>query len=171
MTAHRPPAGRWSCPGCGRYVRGEAVGLGRGLGHRPVGVPEATCPRCGPTVVFYERTAPVLTTEPNTAGRDAGQQQSLLSLDEVARASFLDVVRSLAVGATVSVNTVRARLDALEVPNRKRGALFNAAIAAGLIEPLYVEAGGLRVAAREPSTGPSAHAATVRLYRRTGATS
>lgn len=152
---------RWRCGGCGRYLPATVVSLDA------AGVPWAVCPHHPPVPVtaFYERTP--MTTDP-AAAKTAGQEQSIFDLPEVARASFLQVVSSLDPGALVSVNTVRARLDALEVPAKSRGALFAEAVREGLLEPLFVEAGGVRVAAREPSTGKSAKLATVRLYRRTG---
>lgn len=85
-----------------------------------------------------------------------------------ADAAFLAVIESIPAGRRFSVNDLRHRLDAVEVPDRRRGALFHAAITAGLIEPVTVNTWGTDHPLRIPSTGASANGATVRVYRRMG---
>jgi hypothetical protein len=155
-------AARWRCARDGSFVAGESVSLTSG------GAPVGECADCdNPAApVLFERVAPPRSRDPHDA-RAIGQDTSLLALPEVARAGFMAVVESLPAGQLVSVNRIRARLDGLEVPPSTRGGLFAAAVKAGLLEPVFVEAGGIRVAAREPSTGATAALASVRLYRRT----
>lgn len=98
-----------------------------------------------------------------------GQERSLLAVVDDQVEAFLDLVRVLEPGTDFSVNLLRAKLDAYEIPNSARAGLFAKAVALDLIEPLYVTAGPYRVQLTEPSTGRSAHHASVRLYRRTTA--
>ncbi|MCR1984000.1 hypothetical protein NSA53_17355 [Cellulosimicrobium cellulans] len=98
-----------------------------------------------------------------------GQEQSLLALPEVARETFLNIVDSVAPGVEISVNTLRARLDAAEVPESARGGLFTNASKLGLLEPIWVGEGDDRTPKTAASSGPSAHLARVRVYRRTAA--
>lgn len=164
MTAATVEA-RWRCADCGGFVAGATVQL-LGAAKRPTG----DCDRCRQpqAPVLYERlTGGDHTTDRRPVGADA----SLLDFAVVARESFLDVITRMPAGARFSVNNVRSRLDALDVPAALRGRLFEMAVELGMLRPLYVEAGGFRVAAREPSTGASANGATVRIYERTGPTS
>ncbi len=96
------------------------------------------------------------------------QEISLIELSEDTEAAFMTVIASVPVGRKFTVNDVRRRLDAAEVPAGQRGGLFNRAIAAGLILPVKVSAWGVDYDVRVPSTGETAHAATVRVYRRIG---
>lgn len=105
---------------------------------------------------------------PAYAARDAGQQASLLSLPEVDRAAFLDVVRAIPPGREFTVNDLRARLDELGIPDKARGGLFHAAVSSGLCKPAVVHAGGATYPKTVPSTGGTANAARVRVYVRTG---
>ena len=148
-------AARWRCNGCGRYLHAGAVAL-------RAGVPRSRCSTCGPVVALYVKGHDV-------DAKTIGQEQSLLALPEVAHETFLRIVDSVTPGSEISVNTLRARLDAAEVPERARGGLFFAATKAGLLEPAFVEADGDRFPKLQPSTGPSAHRAHVRVYRRTKA--
>lgn len=147
---------RWRCNGCGRYLHAGAVAL-------RAGVPRSRCSTCGPVVALYVKG------HEDMDAKTHGQEQSLLALPEVAHETFLRIVDSVAPGAEISVNTLRPRLDAAEVPERARGGLFFAATKAGLLEPAFVEADGARFPKLQPSTGPSAHRAHVRVYRRTTA--
>lgn len=156
----KAPDARWRCADCGGFVAAASVRL---TAH---GVPWGECSRC-PTsraLVLFER---VVATPHEHDERPVGVDASVLDFTEVATETFLSVIRRLPAGERFSVNTLRSRLDALEVPPVKRGRLFARAVELGLATPLIVEAGGVRVHAREPSTGDSANGATVRLYERT----
>lgn len=157
-----PVAARWRCAGCGGFVSGGSVTLDRGH-------PFGTCDRCagGPVPVLYERTDG---HGPDVDERPVGVDPSLLDYRAVARDSFLDVIRRLPSGERFSANTLRSRLDALEVPPAKRGRLFGEAVRLELARPLFVESGVLRVRALEASTGRSAKHAGVKLYERTDTT-
>lgn len=148
---------RWSCHRCGRYVAAKTVVLSDGA-------PYGTCPGdcAGQVLVRY-------TEPPRAAARSAalaGQEASLLSVDDVVRGAFFGVVEAVPVGQEVTVNDLRPQLNDLGVPPRVRGALFNAAIKAGLLAPARLGPGA-DSAAYTPSTGTSAHAARVRRYVRT----
>lgn len=96
------------------------------------------------------------------------QESSLLDLTEDAESAFMALVESIPPGRRFSVNDVRHRLDAMGLPDKQRGGLFNRALAAGLIEAVTVNSWGIDYPVRVPSTGPKAHNATVRVYRRVG---
>lgn len=152
--------GRWRCSGCGQYVPHGRVKIGGD------GAPRADCDVDGARLVVYydppERVDPA-------AAKVAGQQQSIMNMPGVTRASFLELIQARTKpGDRVSVNTLRTRLDDLGIPARDRGALFSYAVRAGLLQPLWVEAGGVRVRAVESSTGGTAHHAQVRIYERVG---
>ncbi len=153
------PAGKWRCGTCGRYLHHATVTL-------KSGTPSSRCSTCGPVVALYGKG-------PGPDPQDAkvvGQEQSLLDLPEVSTATFLHIVESVPPGAEVSVNTLRERLDASQVPERARGALFAAAMCAGLLERVHlVDVAGRSTPYRVPSTGYSAHRAPVQVYRRTAA--
>lgn len=97
------------------------------------------------------------------------QELSLTDLTVEAEAAFMGVIESIPVGCRFSVNDLRDRLDAIGIEAGHRGGLFNRAIAAGLCRSVRVSAWGVTYDVRIPSTGPSAHGATVRMYRRTAA--
>lgn len=80
--------------------------------------------------------------------------------------AFLRVIEDIPAGQQFSVNDIRARLDALEIPNTKRGGLMQAAKKAGLIENVVRTSWGLATAVYQPSTGRSARHARVARYRR-----
>lgn len=105
-----------------------------------------------------------------TATREAlkleGQERSLRSLDDDTVDAFMDLVGQLPAGERVSVNDVRSQLDAIGVPEKSRGGLFAKAVKAGLLRPLEVVVGARVYPVRIPSTGASAHNATVRVYER-----
>ncbi|MFE6228932.1 hypothetical protein [Cellulosimicrobium sp. NPDC057862] len=102
-----------------------------------------------------------------TNEKTAGQEQSLLALPQVSHETFLRIVDSVPAGTEVTVNTLRARLDAAEVPERARGGLFSKATKARLLEPVWVGEGDDRTPKTAASSGPSAHLARVRVYVRT----
>lgn len=148
----------WRCSRCGRFVPADTV-----EGHHP---PKAWCPHCLREQVVH--FAPVVGARRDPVrARVEGQEASIFDLPELVEASFFEAVRAVPPGERVSVNRLRSRLDAHEVPAGARGGLFARAVKEGWLEPLFVESGGIRVQAREPSTGTSARTATVRLYRRT----
>ena len=97
---------------------------------------------------------------------DAGQQQSLSILLEEDVANFDRIIRSYKPGTHLSINTVRAQLDALDIPDSSRGGLFSRAVKAGWIRQLTVASGGREYPVTEPSTGRSAHNARVKVYVR-----
>lgn len=95
-----------------------------------------------------------------------GQTRSLQRVDSEAVRSFLTWVRELPAGAEVSVNDLRPVLDQHEIPTSARGGLFRRAVVEELLDPLEVTVGSYTVPVRVPSTGRSAHRATVLVYRR-----
>lgn len=95
------------------------------------------------------------------------QESSLIELTQGPEQAFMTVVSSIPPGRRFTVNDIRGRLDAAEIPADQRGALFNRAIAAGLIHKVTVSAWGIDYPVRVRSTGSTAHSATVRVYRRT----
>jgi len=97
-----------------------------------------------------------------------GQARSLWPCTDTTRGDFLAIVEAIPVGQFVSINTTRDQLDAACIPDKMRGALWGAAIAEGLLEPLthYIDAEMGTVPVLVPSTGPSAHRSHVRLYQR-----
>lgn len=100
------------------------------------------------------------------AAKHEGQMLSLLDLLDDPAEAFMDLVTVIPVGTEFSVNRIRSKLDAHDVPNKARAGLFARACKAGLIEPVTVTVGAREVAVKEPSTGTSAHAAHVQVYRR-----
>lgn len=81
-------------------------------------------------------------------------------------AAFFRVIEDIPAGQQFSVNDIRARLDALEIPNTKRGGLMHAAKKAGLIENVVITAWGHTAAVYQASSGNSARCARVARYRR-----
>ena len=107
---------------------------------------------------------------PKTEGRalaDAGQQQSLSILLEDDVANFDRIITSYKVGREISINTVRAQLDAVGIPASSRGGLFSGAVSRGLLAQAVFVHRGREYPVTEPSTGSSAHAAHVKVYVRT----
>ena len=96
------------------------------------------------------------------------QDASLLDLTTETVVAFLAIITSIPPGRRFTVNDLRSRLDAADIPARQRGGLFNRAIAAGLIEAVKVSAWGVDYDVRVASTSAKTHRATVRVYRRTG---
>ncbi|HUX72034.1 MAG TPA: hypothetical protein VMV41_16060, partial [Cellulomonadaceae bacterium] len=96
------------------------------------------------------------------------QDASLLDLTTETVVAFLAIITSIPAGRRFTVNDLRSRLDAADVPARQRGGLFNRALAAGLIEAVKVSAWGVDYDVRVASTSEKTHRATVRVYRRTG---
>lgn len=105
-------------------------------------------------------------TEPRALA-DAGQQLSLGILTSTDYENFDRIIRSYAVGQRVSINLVRGQLDAVGIPEVSRGGLFNRAVKAGLIEQAVVVYLDQEYPVMEPSTGPSAKNARVKVYVRT----
>ena len=102
------------------------------------------------------------------AEKQAGQRDSARAVTDEQREAFLDVIRAVPVGRTVSINDVRHHLDAAHIPAAARGALFAAAVKLGLLGQYYTAVAGLgEVPVRVPSTGRSAHRAHVQVYQRT----
>lgn len=106
-----------------------------------------------------------MTAEALAAKRE-GQVLSLLDLLEDPVEMFLDLIRALPLGHEFSVNLLRSQLDDYSIPDKSRAGLFSKACSLGLIVPLNLISGDREVAVTEPSTGRSAHAAHVRVYRR-----
>jgi hypothetical protein len=95
------------------------------------------------------------------------QESTLLDFTEDTPAQrFMRMITELPPRTRFTVNDLRDRLDAAEVPNRLRGGLMSAAVAAHLIEAVTVAAWNVDYPVRVPSTGLSAKRATVRVYRR-----
>ncbi|GAB2613766.1 hypothetical protein [Pseudactinotalea suaedae] len=95
-----------------------------------------------------------------------GQERSVAGLDPEVINAFMDLVARVPAGERVSVNDLRGALDEIGVPERSRGGLFAKAVKEGLLVPLEVQVAGRIFPARIPSTGVSAHNATVRVYER-----
>lgn len=99
--------------------------------------------------------------------RDQGQARSLTS-EAGEREAFLGLINEIHPNVRVTANNLRDDLDRLGIPEGMRGALFRAAMTAGLIEPVTLELPDGTVIYRSvKSTGTSAHSADVRMYRRT----
>ena len=90
-----------------------------------------------------------------------GQMRSLFAVSDTTRQDF-ERILSLA-PIEFSSNDIRERLDLAQIPESTRGGLFNAALKAGWIVKKMTSDG---YPARIPSTGTSAHAAYVQVYRR-----
>jgi hypothetical protein len=103
-----------------------------------------------------------MTTDPAEL-REAGQMRSLFAVSDTTRQDFERILRLAPV--EFSSNDIREYMDLAQIPESARGGLFAAAVKAGWIVPLMVQG----YPARVPSTGPSAHTATVRVYRRCAA--
>jgi len=73
-------------------------------------------------------------------------------------------------GTEFSVNLVRHHLDGHRVPEVARAGIFAHAVAAGLIEPVWIVVPGDMQPRTERSTGITARGARVRMYRRLHAT-
>ena len=101
-----------------------------------------------------------MTTDP-AALREAGQMASLFAVSDTTRQDFERILTLAPI--EFSSNDIRALLDLAQIPEKVRGGMFAAAVKAGLIAPMTIDGYPCRV----PSTGLSAHAATVRMYRRT----
>ena len=86
--------------------------------------------------------------------------RSLFAVSDTTRQDFERILRC--VPFEFSINDCREMMDAADIPLGCRGGLFAAAVKAGLITPQYVGTYPLRV----PSTGLSAHGATVVVYNR-----
>jgi hypothetical protein len=94
------------------------------------------------------------------------QETSLLDLAHDTLEAFTQIVESIPAGRTFTVNDLRDRLDAADVPPAQRGALFTNACRAELIEPVRLTAWGRTTDVYVASSGTTAHKARVRLYRR-----
>jgi len=90
-----------------------------------------------------------------------GQMRSLFAVSDTTRQDFERILRWAPM--EFSSNDIRAMLDCADIPESARGGLFNAAIKAGLIVRKMTSDG---YPARIPSTGTSAHAAYVQVYRK-----
>lgn len=100
--------------------------------------------------------------------KQEGQARSVERTYPTGQDAFFAILRTFPVGQLLSVNDLRLRLDGAEIPDSARGGLFAGAVKAGLLEPSMLPDGlGGAVPHRIPSTGTSAHKATVRVYRRT----
>lgn len=95
-----------------------------------------------------------------------GQTRSVSGLTDAMVDAFLSTVSRVPHGERISVNDLRPTLDEHGIPNRSRGGLFALAVSEGLLVPMEVQVGGRTYPVRIPSTGASAHAATVRVYER-----
>ena len=89
-----------------------------------------------------------------------GQMRSLFAVSDTTRQDFERILQT--VPFEFSINDCREALDLAQIPCSARGGLFAAAVKAGLISPQYHGDYPLRV----PSTGTSAHKATVVVYNR-----
>lgn len=93
--------------------------------------------------------------------KSEGQAASLFTLAIVHHLNFEAIVRSAP--ARFSINDIREACDRMLIPDGARGALFNAALRAGLIARKMTSDG---YPARIPSSGTSAHSAYVQVYER-----
>lgn len=108
------------------------------------------------------------TTDPVELKRE-GQSRSQTKLTPQQVHDFMMTVALRPAGLEVSANDVRARLDHLGIPESARAGLFRRARTAELLEVVKYDVDGTEFDKRIPSTGTSAHAATVLVYRRTTA--
>jgi hypothetical protein len=93
-----------------------------------------------------------------------GQQASIFDLTDTTWDDFQRILRVMP--AEFTSNDCRHLLDVADIAPSKRGALFSAAITAELIVRKMIRDGDREYPARIPSTGTSAHAAYVQVYRR-----
>lgn len=111
-----------------------------------------------------------MTTTTPTLARQTKETWQEVTLDAAVRDGdadeFMRIIEALPPGREFTVNELRDQLDAAAVSNRARGGLFYAASKTGLIEPVTVTVAGREVPVFVRSTGISAHAAMVRVYRR-----
>jgi hypothetical protein len=127
----------------------------RGSGVTPATTPAASSPFAAP-----EATSPASGAAEGQRRKEIGQAASLFTLNLVHRLNFEAILKTAP--ATFSINDIRDAMDRLMIPDKARGGLFAGAVAARLIRPLYVQGYPCRV----PSTGVSAHSATVVVYER-----
>lgn len=104
-------------------------------------------------------------TPPEMGAR--GRRRSTQACTDIQVDAAMRAIASVHAGTEFSVNLVRAKLDAANVPTVARAGLFDKAVAAKLIEPVWFVGGGRRLPVVEPSTGRTARGARVRVYRRT----
>ena len=90
-----------------------------------------------------------------------GQMVSLFDLTDTTWQEFARILRTMP--DEFSTNDCRRLLDLADIAPSKRGALFNRALAERLVTKKVTVDG---YPARIPSTGTSAHAAYVQVYRR-----
>lgn len=95
--------------------------------------------------------------------KQEGQQASLFDVTETTRRDFERILTT--VPWEFSINDCREAMDAAGIPDSKRGGLFNAAVKAGLIAAQFTGRDG-QYPCTVASTGPSAHAARVKVYHR-----
>jgi len=94
--------------------------------------------------------------------KQAGQMESLWATTPDIWADFVAILAGAPFEC--SSNDTRAECDRLAIPESARGGLWRMAVTAGLVVKKRTIEGLLW---RIPSTGPSAHAALVQVYRRT----
>ena len=94
-----------------------------------------------------------------------GQAASVATVSRQTFDDFAAILTMFPPGAQITVNHIRDFLDLADIPASARGGLFAGAVKAGLVEPVLI--GGYP--ARVPSSGRSAHCATVVVYRRCAA--
>lgn len=97
------------------------------------------------------------------------EQLSLLALTDQTHRDFDRVLRSWPLDAPFTVNDLRDRLDAADIPEKARGVLFNAACRRGVIERATVEVDGMTFLLSRPSSGESAKGHPIAVYRRRAA--
>jgi hypothetical protein len=93
--------------------------------------------------------------------RAEGQMRSLFAVSDTTRQDFERILTLAPI--EFSSNDIREYMEWADIPESVRGGLFNAALKAGLIVKKMTSDG---YPARIPSTGTSAHAAYVQVYRR-----
>lgn len=108
-------------------------------------------------------TTPTLARETKTHWQEVTLEDAVRDGDAE---DFMRIIADLPTGTEFTVNEIRDQLDAASIPPRARGGLFYGAGKAGLIAPVTVTVSGREVPVFVPSTGQSANAAMVRVYRR-----
>lgn len=94
---------------------------------------------------------------------------TVLDMVGTATERFYRILADIPPRTRFTVNDLRERLDAADIPARQRGALMRAATISGLIAPLTVSAWGVDYEVRAKSSHTASKQDTVRVFRRVGA--
>jgi hypothetical protein len=91
---------------------------------------------------------------------------TVLDLDGTSTERFYRIVEEIPPRTRFTVNDLRERLDAADIPTAQRGALMRAATISGLIAAVTVSAWGVDYEVRAKSSHTASKQDTVRVFRR-----